>query len=230
MRTASGRILGLILWWTTLAPGTAVAAGPDGTLLPLRDLVAALERRTSVRFELAQPAFGDLLVAGRVDGQPLDQALRTMLRDFSYVIDQGPGRSVVHVISRAGARDQVAAPQAADPPPPTRSHAARLQQLLSELAFAFADTREETLNELVGVHDGRATAALVDETRADRPAGRIEAVRRLWRHAASLGFADLASAGALEDLAWDPDDTVASIARSALDDLHAFRRSAPQTP
>lgn len=223
MDRLSRSILLMTVSWMALVPATGGAAGRDEMVAPLRDFAGTLERRTSVRFRLARPEFGDHLVTGRVDDVPLEEALRTMLRGFSYVIDHGPGGSVVRVVA---VKDGPALPASmpADEAATPR-HSDRVGQILAELAAPLPDAREARLNELVGVADNRATAALADEARPDRPAGRIEAVHRLWRHAAALRFTDAATMSVLDDLSGDPDEPIASAARAALDDARAFHRS-----
>jgi hypothetical protein len=207
---------------------------------PLRDVAAAFERRTTVTFRLARPGLGDHPVVADIVAQPIEPTMRTLLRGFSYVIDAGPRGPVVMVMARAGGAPRpVEAPiVAAEPPAPPqgaedlarRYHAGRVTQVLAMRAGPLGDPGDEGLNELVGVADGRASAAIVAETRADRLAGRVESVRRLWRHAADLRFAADASIRALEDLAYDPDEAVASVARSALADGRAFLGRGAEAP
>ena len=207
---------------------------------PLRDVAAAFERRTTVTFRLVEPALGDFPVVADVVAQPIEPAVRALLRGFSYVIDEGPRGPVVMVMARAGEVARPAAAPAAPAETPARApggddlarryHAARVTQVLAMRAGPLGDPGDEGLNELVGVADGRASAAIVTETRADRLAGRVESVRRLWRHAAELRFADHALMRALEDLAYDPDEAVASVARSALADGRAFLGRGAEAP
>jgi hypothetical protein len=207
---------------------------------PLRDVAAAFERRTTVTFRLARPGLGDHPVVADIVAQPIEPAVRTLLRGFSYVIDEGPVGPVVMVMARAGEAPSTAgAPVvAADLPArpqghedlARRYHAGRVAQILARRAGPLGDPGDEGLNELAGVADARASAAIVAETRADRLEGRVESVRRLWRHAADLRFADHASIRALEELADDPDEAVASVARSALADGRAFLGRAAEAP
>ena len=219
----------------------------------LVDLVSAFERATGVKFHLADPRLGQHVLCCNVSEEPLEQALRTLLSGFSYVLRHDGRQLIVKVVlppaARVSHRDKPALggttladeARGASDVRLGDSSAGKLATgvhvvpakrdittILTEVDTAPATDREERLEELVGIDDPQAISALareVNRVAALEDPARQQAARRLWRHAAALRFADARAVDALRDLIHDTDESVVRIAEQALDDMRTFLRT-----
>jgi hypothetical protein len=225
---------------------------------PLREVFETLERHVGLRFRLADPRLGDHVVTYDLREEPPERLLGVLLRGFSYVVRHDGSEQLVTIVagppppaaprSSTISSGSLAVAPARSPigvavvdrreVEPSFLHAQlrRLQegQLLRSLAALETGTHEERdLEALVGQDDPRATGALVQDAfvgLSSIPGARSEAVRRLWRHAAALGFAEDASVVALRKLAEDGDESAAKVARQALRDMRRYHAASSCNP
>lgn len=227
-------------------PAAAVASAihyQDGRLSariankPLKDVLRELSAATGARFVLTNPGGGQTLVSVAVDSQPFPNAVKLILKGFSYAIYSRDGTDLptVLVLPASGqtagapalrAKGESEAEQAAGP-----AQKAAEQETLDQAIAALSSQggpSQQALDRLVGNRDPRATQALVQAaSEASDSHTRAQATEALWHHAADLEFADETSIGALQQLADDANAEVQKTARQALNDMQQYRQNNP---
>ena len=99
----------------------------------------------------------------------------------------------------------------------------RLQDALVGVTSNSASVRQASIERLIGVHDDRATSAIIALATNGEGDDRVVATSALWLHAADFQFADTNSIAALQSLAEDTDPQVSRIANNALADMDQYQ-------
>jgi hypothetical protein len=110
---------------------------------------------------------------------------------------------------------------------------ALLDRALDALSSEHEQLYAEALNQLAAIDAPQATQTLVAAARTGLgPVSRIQATKMLWQHALNLQFEDEKSIHALQQLAYDADNSVSRIALQALADMQSMdeRQSMEEIP
>lgn len=214
--------------------------------VPLGTIIDQLGRKSGERIQLESRAARDVAVDVSFRGLELDDALTRVLEDFSYVFYRSRGKYVVKLMSnnsavRPGSKSHPLnlserPLKSAEEPNNISSHldtALETAEALSQdrlidstLTTLSAENRpldENSLDSIIGFDDPRVTeilvaAAMKETTRLPRE----QAVEALWKHTASLQYADVESVEALRRLAEDSDERISAAASQALHEMLGF--------
>lgn len=205
--------------------------------VPLGTVLAELERKTGIKAAFIERAAAGLPVWARFKDLPLERGAQRIMGDASCVyLDRG-GTRVLYVLSSAATRQLPAhaldaaesfAGQAAESAHfgDEESAASTTQQAIAQLTASVGDEQLLAVNQLTGMRDEHAVAALSNAASSAAAAidVRVSAVAALAQNALSSPAEETPSLAALRQLSNDGEPHVRDAARQTLQDIEQQRR------
>jgi hypothetical protein len=198
---------------------------------PLHDVLRELQKRTGMRvlrsneLQLKQPVW--VIIRGAT----LEQGVRRLLGDLSYVLVENGGQYTLYLLPQAagasgGVPDPVSrgpekssAGQAAGQASPTNNS---YEQTLRSLRSAADPLQAEAIDRLAEVQDPRILETLKQAASGELPlvpSARVQAVSALAQKALNGDEDETDALSALHELADSPEMNVRTIARAAIQEL-----------
>lgn len=199
--------------------GGRLSARIDGE--PLASVLAAVEARTGVQVKFIDRKARASQVNATFENLPLEQALRRILKDLSYVYSERHSARVVLVLASAATRNLAELPD--DPALSDAVENADVKLAIAGLSAADLATQLIATIQLAGSQQSEAVHALLKAAGTAGVEVRVEAATALAQSALVSPEVDTPAIDALRQLAESDEPSVRQVALTTLKDIETRR-------